>query len=276
MLEIEFTKEHMYWMDPGKVQIEEMPNQGMALADMCPDNFRFIGARSFSTDKAIFLLILFLKPADNFEQALPGGRFYIDNLLHLDLVSEPVCNPLMAFPSSQTCDNLFVVSVLSNRFEYDVQPVTSLLKVSITGLEAGSSFGGFPVAVLEPNFVATEFLDFSDQIVFVRFDVRFIDAIQLPFVTSAAGARPYTITLQDGNQVSNVRSRWHLDESVGKGHNKPLYLPFALLVCIRCRPSGRHFQELCAVYEIRHRCHLYLVHQRAWSLGRSIRRYDPR
>lgn len=198
MLEIEFTEEHMYWMDPGKVQIEEMSNQGMTLADLGPDNFRFIRARSLSTEKAIFLLILFLKPADNFEQALAWRRCYIDGLLHLNLVSEPVCNPLMNFPASQTCDDFFVVSVLSYRLEYDVQPVASLLKVSITGLEAGLSLGDFPIAVLEPTLVASKFFDFSDQIVFVRFDVRLIDAIQFSFATSGAGARPVTITLQGG------------------------------------------------------------------------------
>ncbi len=187
-----------------------MPDQGLARTDIRPNDIGLVRPSSLTPRETVFILVLVLKVFHDIEQVSSRVviRFYIDMPFHVDLLGQPVCNILMRFSGSELRDDLPVVAVLRDCLEDRIGPTTRLLEILVRGLQTNVCVGELLFFAFEPRFILAECFNLLDEIVFVRFDVRFVSTGELALLTPAARLRPLTVTLRRKTTISQSGTAW--------------------------------------------------------------------
>lgn len=196
ILKRRFAEEHVYGVDPSKVQAEQVIEQRLAGAHFSPLELGCIGPL---TTLAFFGLIVKLESVDDIKQAAFIGRNHVHIARNGNLLAEPSGNLLTRLAGPKFTDDLAIMPVTSNLIEDDLLPLLGSLKIVVSLLQVRGIFRNLLVDALQARVVLSQLGDFSKEEFFVGFGMGLISASEIAHPAARAWIWVLAVTLREVN-----------------------------------------------------------------------------
>lgn len=209
--EVEFTEQHVHWMNPGEVQVEQVAQKGPAGAHLSPIVAKRI--RLFAAAAAVFSMVVVFEGVHNMEQTAFLWWDHVQTTWNGLLLAKPPRDRFARLATAQFSNYFAVMSISPNLVEHDLLPFMGVLKALVLLLEVGGSAGELLVDTLETIVVFAEIGDLLQKEFLVGFGVRLVMTIELASLTPSTGFEvrsitPITLENDGFRYVSDLCPNW--------------------------------------------------------------------